>query len=111
MKTTVSAALAVALIMSSLAPAQAGMAGLSKLEQVGPPQSQIIQIKKKKKSANIVKGLAAGVALGVIGAAVANGAANGGFNGGNSHAARCDRWLDRCEYGNERACYKFDTRC
>ena len=27
------------------------------------------------------------------------------------HARRCNRWARKCNWGNERACWKLDTRC
>ncbi len=65
-------------------------------------------VSTKYRSDNRIK-IGAGIALGaiIVGAAIASRA----HAEQTSYESKCRMWRDDCRYGNDRACYKYDTRC
>ncbi|MCH9765331.1 MAG: hypothetical protein K0U34_04995 [Alphaproteobacteria bacterium] len=69
------------------------------------------------------RGLALGIIAGAATAAILSGAARGHdryyyrsyrrsrYPRYRRHRHRCDRWAYKCDYGNDRACYKYDRYC
>ena len=113
MKNFIAALFAAAMLTFGFsAPSQAGVVNLPKLETLD----------LKSKGATVHKvgrrrfRRGAAIALGILGAAAIIGAARAHDRGYRRYRRRgrskCRRWLRRCEdYGNRRACYKFDRYC
>jgi len=120
--------LAIALLM----PLTAGAASAAQVPHVtgapsvsnastGQPTGLVtksVQPKTIKVAGRRGRGLALGIIAGVAAAAVLSGAARAHDRRYRRHPRRhyrrrhrCDRWAYKCDYGNERACYKFDRYC
>ncbi|MDH3582214.1 MAG: hypothetical protein OEM91_16520 [Hyphomicrobiales bacterium] len=102
MKKFVAAIVSASILAASLAPAQAGMSGMSGLKTaaVAPAQSESLIRKTRIRSSHV----ALGIVLGLSAAALAAESAK--------HQARlCRKWSRRCDRGNERACWNYDTKC
>ncbi len=78
------------------------------------PQQKTIKVAGRRG-----RGLALGIIAGVATAAILSRAAKGRhyryydrpYYRYRSRRHRCDRWLDRCDYGSRRACRKFYRYC
>ena len=101
-----------AFLLVSTTTAQAQMAGLHVLDVIAG-QSDLIQKTGRRSRRN--GRIAAGVALGVIGAIAAAEICRRGSNRRerrwSRHRRSCNRWLRWCRNGNDRACWRYDTRC
>lgn len=121
MKTSILAATAgaVALSFAALTPVHAGVVG---------PMNPIAQTQEQAKEASDLvhqvgrrgrRALAAGIiTLGVLGAIAASRAHDRHHYYERRYTPRrryyrnkCRRWLRNCRYGNDRACWRYDTRC
>ena len=101
MKTLIATVVAAGFIFTAQAPANAQMAGLSSLQNNATASQELVH--KTGRRGRIL----GAIALGAV-AAIAISEAHRR----RSHFARtCRRWRNRCEFGNERACWKYDTRC
>ncbi len=124
MKTSilVAAAGAVAFSFATIAPVQAGVVGpMSSTAKAELGTSLIEQVGRRGRRRG--RGLAIGagiVTLGIIGALAASRRARGRdhyyerrYQPRHRYHYRnqCRRWLSRCRHGNDRACWRYDTRC
>ena len=100
MRNTIITAIAATLIATSFSPANAGMAGLKAADTPSPAAQSMVQ-KTKSKAFWIGVGALATTAI-IVGSYRAH---------ARRHARRCNRWARKCNWGNERACWKLDTRC
>ena len=119
MKTSILAAAAgaIALSFAAFTPVQAGVVGpTSPLVQTQEASGMVHQVGRRGRRAALAAGI---VTLGVLGAIAAS----------RAHERRhyyyerrytprrryyrnkCRRWLRNCRYGNDRACWRYDTRC
>ncbi len=122
MKNSVFAAAAAGAFLSlaAAASAQAGMSGGpsagAALEQpsANPVEKVGHRGRRLRRGAAIGAGL---VALGVLGAIAASKARAHHYHDDRYYArhrgyrGKCHRWRRWCGNGNDRACWKFDTRC
>lgn len=120
--------LAIALLM----PLTAGAASAAQVPHVtgtplvsSPTTSQptglvtkSVQPKTIKVAGRRGRGLALGIIAGAAAAAILSGAARGHdryyYRSHRRHHRRrhrCNRWAYKCDYGNDRACYKYDRYC
>ena len=122
--------LAIALLM----PLTAGAASAAQVPHVtGQPSvssattrqptglvTKSVQPKTIKVAGRRGRGLALGIIAGAATAAILSGAARGHDRYYNRsyrrqpryrRRHRCDRWAYKCDYGNDRACYKYDRYC
>ena len=107
MKKTIAVIATAATLMIAAAPSQAaGMSALKALESGAATSDTLIQ-KTGRRGGRI----AAGIALGIAGAAIATHAYRHHHYRPSRWERRCNRWARKCDYGNERACYRLDTRC
>ena len=110
---------AAAAAMISFSPAQAGVVGpMSSAVKTDPSASLIEEVRRGRRWRRRGIGIGAGlVTLGVIGAIAASRAHSRpyyydrGYRYRRSWARTCRIWRRRCYNGNDRACWKFDTRC
>ena len=107
MKKTIAVIATAATLMIASAPSQA--AGMSALQALGTgaASSDTLIQKTGRRGGRI----AAGIALGIAGAAIAAHAYRHHHYRASRWERRCRRWARRCDWGNERACYRYDTRC
>lgn len=115
------AAGAVAFTFASFAPAQAGVVGPSSTAtkvQVGT--GMIHQVGRRRRNRHRGYGIGAGiVTLGILGAIASSRRAHADdryyeerrYRPRHSYRNKCNRWLRRCRRGNDRACWRYDTRC
>lgn len=85
------------LAASHAGPLSAGTSALKQSLATQAGQSQLVHKMGKKRK------LVTGILLG-LGAAAA-------ISYSIRHERRCRRWYRKCWNGNERACWKYDTRC
>ena len=133
MKTSilVAAAGAVAFSIATIAPVQAGVVGpMSSTTKAEMGTSLIEEVGRRGRRGRRGhrrrgrgRGLAIGagiVTLGIIGALAASRRAHSrDYYYERSYQPRhryhyrnqCRRWLNRCRRGNDRACWRYDTRC
>lgn len=131
MKTSilVAAASAVAFSIATIAPVQAGVVGpMSSTAKAEMGTSLIEEVGRRgrrshRRRGRRGRGLAIGagiVTLGIIGALAASRRANSRDYYEERHYQprhryhyrnQCRRWLNRCRRGNDRACWRYDTRC
>lgn len=113
------AAGAVALSFATIAPSQAGVVGpMSSTAKAGMGASLVEEVGRRRyrrRGAAIGAGI---LALGIIGAIAASKRAHSHsyyyddrYERRRYYRNKCHRWLRRCRYGNDRACWKYDTRC
>ncbi len=100
MRNIIITAITATLVATSFSPANAGMAGL-KAGEANAQMSQSMIEKTKSKAFWIGVGALATTAI-IVGSQRAH---------ARRHARRCNRWARKCDWGNERACWKLDTRC
>ncbi len=121
----IAAATGTALSLAALlaAPAHAGMSGVATAGSTAaqPAANLIEQVGRRGRGARRGVAIGAGiVTLGVLGAIAASRARahDGYYYEGRRHYRydhgyrdQCHRWRRWCRRGNDRACWKFDTRC
>ncbi len=126
--TLVAAAGAVVLSFAMIAPVQAGVVGpmsttakaemgTSLIEEVGRRGRR--GYRHRRRGRNRGAAIGAGIlALGIIGAIAASNRANSRsyyyddrYERRRHYRNKCHRWLRRCRHGNDRSCWKYDTRC
>jgi len=100
MRNTITAVIAATLIATSVSPASAGMAGLKGAEATTQTTDNMIE-KTRSRGFWIGVGALATTAI-IVGSSRAH---------ARRQARRCNRWARKCNWGNERACWKLDTRC
>ena len=106
MKKTIAVIATATTLMIASAPSNAtGLSALKSLE-TGAAQSDNLVHKTGRRGRRI----AAGIALGLATAAIASHAYRHGYYE-SRYERRCRRWARKCEWGNDRACWKLDTRC
>ena len=102
MKSTIATIVMTASILTAQAPAEAGMVGLTAVQKGAATSEQLIhKTGSRGRRAAIIAGA---VILGIA-------AAEASRRSNSRHYRRCRRWLDRCDRGNEAACWKYDARC
>ncbi len=110
-KSLTSAALT-AFFLIGTTTAQAQIAGLHALDAVAG-KSDLVQKTGRRSRRN--GRIAAGVALGVIGAIAASeihrSERNRRERRWSRHRRSCNNWLRWCRKGNDRACWRYDSRC
>ena len=125
--TLIAAAGAVALSFAMMAPVQAGVVGpMSTTAKAEMGDSLIEEVGRRgrrghhrrrgrRRGAAIGAGI---LALGIIGALAASKRAHSEsyyyddrYERRRHYRNKCHRWLRRCRHGNDRACWKYDTRC
>lgn len=99
MKTTIATLVIAASIATPMSPAHAGMAGLGSAHNAAASSEQLL---------HKTRGRAAAAALGFVAGAMLAGAA---ANAASRRARICRKWLRSCNYGSERSCWKYDTKC
>ena len=101
-----------ALLLAGTTTAQAQMAGLHSLDAIAG-NSGLVQKTGRRSRRN--GRIAAGVALGVIGAIAAaeiyKSQRNRHERRWSRHRRSCNRWLRWCRNGDDRACWRYDSRC
>lgn len=98
MKKFVTALATASILVASMGSAQAGMSGLGAASAAPSSENLVQQIGISRRT---------GAAI-VIGALIVGSAMS---HASRKHERRCRRWFNRCEDGNERACWRYDTRC
>ena len=123
MKTSILAAAAgaVALTLAGLAPVQAGVIGpMSTTTKAQMGSEMIHEVGRRRRHRHRRYGIGAGiVTLGILGALAASRRAHADdyyyeerrYRPRYSYRNKCQRWLRRCRHGNNRACWRYDTRC
>lgn len=113
---------AVLLSLSVTAPANAGavlgpqtfVAGLTSTTADQAPAAGLLEKvgyrhRRRRRHLGIAAGL---ITLGVIGAIASDRAhSRRHYRPHRGYRGRCHRWRRWCRRGNDRACWKFDTRC
>lgn len=108
MKKTIAIIATAATLMIASAPSQAaGLSALKALETGAASSNTLIQKTGRRGRAGRI---AAGIALGIAGAAIAHHTYRHGYYE-SRYERRCRRWARKCDWGNDRACWKLDTRC
>ncbi|RPG39358.1 MAG: hypothetical protein CBC34_014510 [Hyphomicrobiaceae bacterium TMED74] len=106
-KTIAVIASAAAMMMIASAPSSAaGMSALKALETGAATSDNLVH-----KTGRRGRRIAAGIALGIVGAAIATHAYRHHHYRPSRWERRCNCWARKCEWGNDRACYRYDTRC
>ena len=102
MKTTIATLVIASTIATSLTPAQAGMISLGGAQRAADTTEAII---------HKTKGRGTALAAGMIAGMLMMGAAASASRAASRHANICRRWLNSCNNGSERSCWKYDTKC
>ena len=115
------AAGAVALSFAMIVPSQAGVVGpMSTTAKAGMGASLVEEVGRRRyRRRNRGAAIGASIlALGIIGAIAASKRAHSRsyyyddhYESRRYYRNKCHRWLRRCRYGNDRSCWKYDTRC
>ena len=124
MKTSILAAAAgaVAFSFATFAPVQAGVVGPMSSTAKAEMGTSLIEEVGRRGRRRRGRGFAVGagiVTLGIIGALAASRRAHSRPYYVERYEPRhryyyrnqCRRWLRRCRHGNDRACWRYDTRC
>ncbi|MEM8976947.1 MAG: hypothetical protein AAGD43_33260 [Pseudomonadota bacterium] len=106
MKKTIAIIATAATLMIASAPSQA--AGMTALKALGDGAGTADTLVQKTGRRGRI---AAGIALGIAGAAIAHHAYRHHHYRPSRWERRCRRWARRCDWGSDRACYKYETRC
>jgi hypothetical protein len=100
------------------APAQAGMSAMAPAAPVAAQGDASLIEKVGRRGRHVGRGVAIGagiVTLGVLGAIAASKARERDYDRyedrGYRYRDNCRRWRHWCRRGDDRACWKFDTRC
>ncbi|MFY0611273.1 MAG: hypothetical protein JXQ99_07100 [Hyphomicrobiaceae bacterium] len=114
---------AAAFLSASFAPVQAGVVGpMSTATKAQMGTEMIHEVGRRRRNRHRGYGIGAGiVTLGILGAIAANRSARANDyyyeerryrpRHRYSYRNKCRRWLRRCRHGNDRACWRYDTRC
>lgn len=102
---------AAALTIATFSSAQAGVvspASIAPKAIVGDSMIETVGRRRRRRHVGYGAGL---ITLGILGAIAASRAHSGERYYDDRHYYRCKRWRRRCNRGNDRACWKFDSRC
>jgi len=106
---------AAALSIATISSAQAGVVGPASIAPnaiVGDSMIETVGRRRRRRHVGYGAGL---ITLGILGAIAASRANSSERRSEpryeDDHRYRCKRWRRRCNRGNDRACWKFDSRC
>ncbi len=123
MKKSVLGAIGAASVMTfvAFAPAEAGMAGLKNTNTLAQKSESLVENVGRRHRRRARRGLAIGaglLALGLLAATSRRSYGDDHYHYRDRHYSdrhdwrrTCRRWRRWCRRGDDRACWRFDTRC
>lgn len=110
---TLTPAIIAAVVLVGAHAAQAQVAGLKSLDAVAGPSVHVQKTGRRgRRRARVAAGV---IALGVLGAAAAVAAHDSADyrreRRWRRHQRLCNRWRRSCYRGNDRSCWRYDSRC
>lgn len=112
MHRTMMMAAALTLLMAGSTAAKAQFSGLEALGVDAGTANLVHQTgRRSRRNARIAAGVVAGVAGAIAINELYRSERRREARRWSRHRRNCRRWLRLCEYGSDRSCWRYDTRC